>query len=44
MELRGHDNEFYKFAVIRQSELSNKKDVFDLVRFENYTDGNHHIS
>jgi hypothetical protein len=38
VELGRHENEFYKFAVIRQSKFSNKKNVFDLVRFENYTD------
>ena len=38
MKLGRHENEFYKFAVIKQSKFSNKKEVFDLVRYDNFND------
>ena len=38
VEIGRHENEFYKFAIIKPSRFNNDKKAFDLVRYKNFND------
>ena len=42
VELGRHENEFYKFAVIRPSKFNNDNKHFDLVRYKDFNDTTGH--